>query len=55
MEVKVQPLRHEGTKNEYEVRFCHELSKRELKYQFNVPIIKKRHQKNYIIAIVPCG
>jgi len=30
--VKVQPLRHEGTKKEYEVCFCHELSRRELKF-----------------------
>jgi GxxExxY protein len=36
--VKVQPLRHEGTKNKYEVCFCHELSKRELKYQRQVDI-----------------
>ncbi len=36
--VTVQPLRHEGTKKEYEVCFCHELSKRELKYQRQVDI-----------------
>ncbi len=36
--VTVQPLRHEGTKKEYEVCFCHELSKRELKYQIQVDI-----------------
>ncbi|MBL7102632.1 MAG: GxxExxY protein, partial [Desulfobacteraceae bacterium] len=38
----------------YEVCFCHELSKRGLRYQrqVDIPIVYERYQENYIIILV---